>query len=62
MIAPGANVAAGRGRTFADVPEGGLAVLVDSSGWVAVARNRGSAAGALGAAAGDRIVLRASGS
>lgn len=62
VIAPGATVSARRARTFSGVPEGALAVLVDSAGWVAVARNRGSAAGTLGAAAGDRIVLRASGS
>ena len=31
------------GRTFADAPEGGLVVYVDSGGHVAVARNGGSA-------------------
>jgi S-adenosylmethionine hydrolase len=62
VIAPVANADARLVRTFSDVPEGGLAVLIDSSGWVAVARNRGSAADTLGVSPGDRIVLRAPGS
>jgi S-adenosyl-L-methionine hydrolase (adenosine-forming) len=46
------------GRTFADAPPGGLVVLVDSAGLVAVAVNRGSAAALLGAGPGDEITVR----
>lgn len=42
--------------TFGEAPPGGLVLLVDSAGHVALAINRGRAADALGAAAGD--VLR----
>jgi S-adenosyl-L-methionine hydrolase (adenosine-forming) len=45
-------------RTFADVPEGGLLLYVDSSGSAALAVNRGSAATDLGLGAGDEVVLR----
>jgi S-adenosylmethionine hydrolase len=50
-----------RAETFADVAEGQLAVIVDSAGWAAMVLNRGSAAEALGLAAGEPITLRARG-
>jgi S-adenosyl-L-methionine hydrolase (adenosine-forming) len=46
-----------RARTFGDVRPGELAFLVDSSGWVAVVANGGSAAVALGVEAGDLVIL-----
>ncbi|HZB50080.1 MAG TPA: SAM hydroxide adenosyltransferase, partial [Mycobacteriales bacterium] len=46
------------GRTYADAPAGGLVVLVDSAGQLAVAVNGGDAAATLGAMAGDRITVR----
>ena len=48
-----------RGRTFADAPSGELVLIVDSAGWLAVARNGGDAAGALGTP--SRVELRAPG-
>lgn len=45
-------------RTFANVPAGGLLCHADSSGFLAVAVNRGSAAEATGAKRGDSVVLR----
>ena len=47
------------GETFADVPEGGYILLVDSSGWLAVARNADDAAAGLRAAVGDGVVVSA---
>ncbi|HVM00022.1 MAG TPA: SAM-dependent chlorinase/fluorinase [Egibacteraceae bacterium] len=44
-------------RTFADVAEGALAVLLDSFGRVALAVNGGDAAAALGATRGTRVSL-----
>lgn len=43
--------------TFADVPEGVLAAVVDSQGSVALIVNRGSAAGLLNLRAGSTVVL-----
>jgi S-adenosylmethionine hydrolase len=48
-----------RVATFADVPVGELALVIDSWGWAAVVVNLGSAAEALGLAPGDGIELRA---
>jgi S-adenosylmethionine hydrolase len=50
-------VAAQRARTYADVPEGHDALIVDSAGWLAVARNLGSAADGLRVATGDFVIL-----
>jgi S-adenosylmethionine hydrolase len=47
-----------RGRTFADAPEGSLILYEDSSGRLAFAVNRGSAAEALGVEPGDEIAIR----
>lgn len=47
------------GRTFADAPAGGLVVLADSAGYVAVAVNRGDAAARLGVGPGDVVEIRA---
>jgi S-adenosylmethionine hydrolase len=43
--------------TFTDVPEGGLAAIVDSDGHVALVVNRGRAADALGLRVGAAVVL-----
>ena len=62
-LPPGACVdVAGRfeathGSTFTDAAEGGLVVYEDSSGWVAVAVNGGSAAAALAVGAGSQLAL-----
>jgi S-adenosyl-L-methionine hydrolase (adenosine-forming) len=45
--------------TFGDVVEGEFGLIVDSSGWLAVVINRGSAAEALGLAVGDPVAVRA---
>jgi S-adenosyl-L-methionine hydrolase (adenosine-forming) len=44
--------------TFADVPDGGLLVYEDSSGHLALAVNRGDAAGELGLEPGAEVSLR----
>jgi S-adenosylmethionine hydrolase len=44
--------------TFADVAEGRLAAFVDSSGWVAIVVNRGSAAEAMDLGPGEAVTLR----
>jgi S-adenosyl-L-methionine hydrolase (adenosine-forming) len=48
-----------RGGTFGDAPTGGLVLLVDSAGLVAVAVNGGRAADLLGVAPGDLLTVRA---
>jgi S-adenosylmethionine hydrolase len=45
-------------RTFADVREGELLLYLDSSGSLALAVNRGSAAERIGADPGDAVTLR----
>jgi S-adenosylmethionine hydrolase len=45
-------------RTFSDAPSGSPFCHADSSGFVAVAMNRGVAAAALGARRGDAVVVR----
>lgn len=50
-------VVAHRAQTYADVPEGHDALIVDSAGWLAVARNLGSAADGLRVATGDFVFL-----
>jgi S-adenosylmethionine hydrolase len=66
-LTPGARVVLGvRGReavvdhvtTFGQVPAGALCVLVDSTGWLAVARNGESAAAELGLGPGDPVRVR----
>jgi len=47
------------GRTFSDVPEGDLVALVDSSGWLTLAENTGSAFERLGVEPGTHVRLRA---
>jgi hypothetical protein len=47
-----------RAATFGDVPEGACGLIVDSSGWLSVVLNRGSASEALGLAPGDSVALR----
>jgi hypothetical protein len=47
------------GTTFGVVPAGGLLLLVDSGGRLAVAVNKGSAARRLGLSRGDRVVVTA---
>ncbi len=46
------------GRTFSDVPEGDLVVLVDSSGWLTLAENTGSAYDRLGVEPGAHVRIR----
>jgi S-adenosylmethionine hydrolase len=46
------------GTTFADVPTGGLVLLVDSAGHVALAVNRGAAATELDLRPGDGVIVR----
>ncbi|MGI8491450.1 MAG: SAM hydrolase/SAM-dependent halogenase family protein, partial [Acidimicrobiales bacterium] len=48
-------------KTFAEVRPGGLALVCDSTGWLALCVNLGSAAAQLGLSAGDRLVLRPGG-
>ncbi len=57
--AGGRVAAAARVSAFAEVPEGELAVLVDSGGWVALAVNRGSAGAMLELGPGDEVTFRA---
>jgi S-adenosyl-L-methionine hydrolase (adenosine-forming) len=56
------TTAGGRGSvfalTFADVPNGELLLYEDSSGRLALALNRGSAAESLGLGRGDEVILR----
>jgi len=47
------------GNTFADVVEGEPVALVDSSGWLTLAINTGSAAGRYGVAPGAHVRVRA---
>lgn len=47
-----------RARTFGDVPEGELALIVDSVGGVGIVVNRGNAAEKLGVSIGDPVTLR----
>jgi S-adenosylmethionine hydrolase len=44
--------------TYADVAEGEPAALVDSSGWLTLAVNKGSAADRFGVSAGAHVKLR----
>jgi S-adenosylmethionine hydrolase len=53
----GRSVKAEVGRTFADAPQDGMLVYVDSAGRVALAVNGGSAANDFGGAIGDPVVL-----
>jgi S-adenosyl-L-methionine hydrolase (adenosine-forming) len=53
------DVSGVRAETYAAVPEGTLAMLVDSSGWLAVACNGGEAADVLHVAPGDTISISA---
>jgi S-adenosylmethionine hydrolase len=46
------------GRAFGDAPEGDLLLYMDSSGRVALAVNRGSAASELGLEPGDEVEIR----
>jgi S-adenosylmethionine hydrolase len=54
---PAGAIRVGRAFTFAEVPEGDYATLVDSWGWLAVVRNGASAAEGLGVRPGDGIVI-----
>jgi S-adenosylmethionine hydrolase len=51
-----------RVETFGEVVEGEFGLIVDSTGWLAVVINRGSAAEALGLRAGDPVTVRTPGS
>ena len=47
------------GRSFSDVPRGELVALVDSSGWLTLAENAGSAFERFGVEPGTRVRVRA---
>lgn len=53
------RMVAGLSAAYADRPDGELLALVGSSGYLEVAVNRGSAAGALGCEKGDTVTLTA---
>jgi S-adenosyl-L-methionine hydrolase (adenosine-forming) len=55
---PGGVREATYARTFAEVPADDLLVYLDSSGWLALALNRGNVAEHLGLAVGDEVTLR----
>jgi S-adenosylmethionine hydrolase len=61
VVVAGRPTAIRRAATFGDVAEGELAVIVDSTGWLAVVLNRGNGAETLGVAPGDPLTLRAPG-
>ncbi len=48
-------------RTYGDIPEGGVGMLIGSQGYLELAVNQGSAAAVLGLAPGMRVVLESSG-
>ena len=50
-----------RAFTFAEVPEGEYAAILDSRGWLALVRNGASAAGGLMVRQGDGIVIEGTG-
>jgi S-adenosylmethionine hydrolase len=56
---PGGTVAVRMARTFEDVPPGDAAVIEDSSGYLAVVVNMGSASRVLGLRAGNELTLSA---
>jgi S-adenosylmethionine hydrolase len=58
LLAGGAKTIVRRAATFGDVEEGAFALIVNSSGWLLVVLNRGSAAEALGLSEGDAVSLR----
>jgi S-adenosylmethionine hydrolase len=58
---PAGAIRVGRAFTFAEVPEGDYATLVDSWGWLAVVRNGASAAEGLGVRPGDGIIIEGPG-
>jgi S-adenosyl-L-methionine hydrolase (adenosine-forming) len=58
LVAGGRSIPLRRAATFGDVPEGALGLIVDSSGWLAVVLNRGSAAEMAALGAGDAVTLR----
>jgi hypothetical protein len=57
VAARGGTWTAPRAETFAQVPEGALGLIQDSSGRLALVVNRGSAAESLGLLAGDPVEL-----
>ena len=61
VVAPAGTRPATRAGTYGDVGEGELLLLVDSSRRLALACNRGDAAGELRIAPGDAIEIRADG-
>ena len=57
VITPGASLPARRVTAFCDVADGGLGLVVDSNGHLALAGDRVSAALTLGLRAGDHVTL-----
>ena len=60
LIAGGRHATATRVNAFSEVPAGGLGLLVDANGHLALAGDRSSAARTLGLRAGDPVKLMAS--
>lgn len=58
LLARGAITSVRRAATFGEVAPGEFALIVNSSGWVAVVVNRGSAGDELGLAPGDPVSVR----
>ena len=58
----GTTMVARRIETFGSLPIGGLGLVIDSHGLIAVVANQASAAEETGLAAGDEVVLVATGS
>jgi S-adenosylmethionine hydrolase len=50
-----------RAATFGQIPDGGLGLVVDSRGWLAVVKNGGSASGSLRLGLGDPVVIERQG-
>jgi S-adenosyl-L-methionine hydrolase (adenosine-forming) len=58
---PAGSIRARRAFTFAEVPEGDYAAILDSRGWLALVRNGASAAEGLRVRQGDGIVIEGTG-
>jgi S-adenosylmethionine hydrolase len=59
ILARGSSTSVRRAATFGEVAPGEFALIVNSSGWLAVVVNRGNAGDELGLVPGDPVSLRA---
>jgi len=55
VVSIGGRKIVGLSATYADAPPGELVAMIDSAGWLSIARVNGNAADALGAQAGDNV-------